>query len=180
MTTLVWNIPGMEKKVDYVWTLPEDHKKEQEEKLVFLTKSFYKEVIEGATQKEKKKRTRELKRLLQISMTTLAIGLGMGIGTNAHAATGSPKSPPITPDVVMEWGLMIALIVVSAGAALSMILLSVAGIYRMFRKRKETAEWNQDIIKGAVQVLVAIPTIYLLYFIAQLVFKKLPMLSGLF
>lgn len=154
----------------------------------FLTENLVKEVIQG-TEVKKKRNVKELKKLYKGFVSILAVGTGMGmllpLTTFAQETTnplvGQQDVAPIdiTPPQVMEWGMTLALIVVSVGVALSVSMLAVAGIYRMFRKRKESAEWTTDIVKGLVQVLISIPIVYALFYLAQLIFQHLPMLGGL-
>jgi hypothetical protein len=151
-----------------------------EDRVLFLADILQKEVIVG-TVEQQLKRAKKLKKLLKGFVTVVGVGLKMT--PKAFAATTpaiTTGATAITPAVVMQWGLTLALISVSVGVALAMIMLSVAGIYRMFRKRDIATEWSTDVIKGLVQVLIAVPTVYLLFYLAQLVFKNLPVLNGLF
>jgi hypothetical protein len=152
---------------------------QKEEKVLFLASTLQEEVIKGTTEQQKKN-IRKLKKLLR-GFAAVAV-VGMKTSPKAFAATTPAlgTGAAITPAVVMQWGLTLALISVSVGVALAMIMLSVAGIYRMFRKRDIATEWSTDVIKGLVQVLIAVPTVYLLFYLAQLVFKNLPVLNGLF
>lgn len=148
-----------------------------EEKVSFLADLLLKEVMEVSGGKQIKK-IKKLKKIVKISISALATVATMA--PKALAATGITATEAITPAIVMKWGLTLALISVSAGVALSMIMFTVAGIYRMFRKRKESTEWTTDIVKGLVQVLIAVPTVYVLYFLAQILFSHLTVLKALF
>jgi hypothetical protein len=156
---------------------------EYEQKTLFLAESIMEEVMRGS-EKQQHKGIKKLKKILKISLA--ALGTGVGTTTRALAAvpTALPGAPvaatSITPAIVMKWGLTIALISVSAGIALSMIMLSVAGMYRMFRKREKATEWTNDIIKGLVQVLIAVPTVLLLFYLAQILFQHLSVLKAIF
>ncbi|PLR99625.1 hypothetical protein [Bacillus sp. T33-2] len=48
---------------------------------------------------------------------------------------------------------------------LTVLLLIAAGVMRQFRKKKEAAEWTTDIIKGFIQIIIATPLIFLMYYI---------------
>ncbi|AYJ75418.1 hypothetical protein BSP21_083 [Bacillus phage BSP21] len=158
-------------------------KERVEDNVLFIASTLQKEVIKGTTGQQRKK-IKQLKKLLKGFV--VVIGAGIQATPKAFAAapltgaTTSAAANQITPAMVMSWGLNLALISVSVGVALSMTLLTLAGIYRMMRKRKEAEEWTTDVIKGLVQVLVAVPVVYLLFYLAQTVFKSLPILSGLF
>jgi hypothetical protein len=150
-----------------------------EERVDFLAAQFREEVMRETGGKQLKK-IKKLKKLLKASMSVLAAGISMA--PKAFAATGmaAPAAETITPALVMKWGLTLATISVSAGVAIGFIMLTIAGIYRMFRKRQEADAWSQDIIKGLIQVLIAVPTVYVLYFLAQLLFSHLTVLKALF
>lgn len=158
-------------------------KEKVEDNVLFIASTLQKEVIKGTTGQQRKK-IKQLKKLLKGFV--VVIGAGIQATPKAFAAapltgaTTTAAANQITPALVMSWGLNLALISVSVGVALSMTLLTLAGIYRMMRKRKEAMEWSVDVIKGLVQVLVAVPVVYLLFYLAQTVFKSLPILSGLF
>jgi hypothetical protein len=149
---------------------------DNEKRVLFLAKNLQKEVMQG-TERQQLKNIKKLKKLIRVSLSVLAAGFGMS--PKALAATAA-AADPVTPAVVMGWGLKVALISVSAGVAMSMTLLSAAGIYRMLRKREAAVEWTADIVRGLVQVLISVPVVYLLYYLAQILFKHLPTLSGLF
>ncbi|UPI12196.1 hypothetical protein [Bacillus phage SBSphiJ2] len=149
------------------------------EKVLFTAETLKKEVMQGA-ERQRLKKVKKLKKLLKVSLTVFGVGLKMSPAAMAATTATAPITNSITPAMVMSWGLNLALISVSVGVALSMTLLTLAGIYRMMRKRKEAEEWSVDVIKGLVQVLVAVPVVYLLFYLAQTVFKSLPILSGLF
>lgn len=149
-------------------------------KVNFLTDSLRKEVMDSGRQTKK---IRQLKKLLKVSISALATMISIAPKTFAMSPMGTmttSTSEAITPTVVMKWGMTIALVSVSAGIALGAVMLSVAGIYKMFRKRKEANEWTQDIIKGLVQVLISVPTVFVLYFLAQFLFGRLTVLKALF
>ncbi|AYJ75820.1 hypothetical protein BSP18_186 [Bacillus phage BSP18] len=158
-------------------------KERVEDNVLFIASTLQKEVIKGTTGQQRKK-IKQLKKLLKGFVVVMGAGIQATPKAFAAApltgATTSAAANQITPAMVMSWGLNLALISVSVGVALSMTLLTLAGIYRMMRKRKEAQEWTTDVIKGLVQVLVAVPVVYLLFYLAQTVFKSLPILSGLF
>jgi uncharacterized membrane protein YozB (DUF420 family) len=87
----------------------------------------------------------------------------VGTTTLPQTATGMPPE-------LLE--LLLTLLKISVGAAviLSAICLVFAGVLRMFRKRKEANEWTVDIIKSIIQILVAVPVVFLIYYVANLLF----------
>lgn len=161
--------------------------------VLFLAETLKEEVLQGSLI-QKKKNAKQLKKLLiQFVTISLMTGVGMSFGiltaepltasANSFMTTTTANTPTtveITPDSIMDWALKIALLIVAVGVGLSMSMFAIVGIYLMLtRKRRESIEWNADIIKGVVQVLVSIPLIYSLFQLSQLVFKNLPFLEGL-
>jgi Na+-driven multidrug efflux pump len=86
-------------------------------------------------------------------------------------ATNLPQTAEGLPPELLA--LLLKLLVISVGAAiiLSMILLVGAGVMKMFRKKKEANEWTVDIIKGLIQILVAVPVVFLIYYVANNLFS---------
>jgi hypothetical protein len=160
----------------------------QENKVLFIGETLMKEVMNGSSDQQKKalkKLKRLQKQFVLILGASAASIMTLPLTGFAQSNQGVPgtltteNTVDITPGVVMEWGLTIALITVAIGVAISGSLLAIAGIYRMFRKREESQIWTTDIIKGLVQVLIALPVVYSLFYLAQLVFGNLPVLEGL-
>jgi hypothetical protein len=92
---------------------------------------------------------------------------------NTSIPTGTttlPQSATGMPPELLE--LLLTLLKISVGAAviLAAILLVANAIGRMFRISGMT-QWAKDIIKGLVQVLVAVPIVFLIYYVANLLFN---------
>jgi hypothetical protein len=87
----------------------------------------------------------------------------LGQTTLPHTATGMPPE-------LLE--LLLTLLKISVGAAviLAAILLVANAIGRMFRVSGMTT-WAKDIIRGLVQVLIAVPLVFLIYYVANLLFS---------
>jgi type IV secretory pathway VirB2 component (pilin) len=86
--------------------------------------------------------------------------------------TNLPQSAVGMPPELLQLLLQILKISVGTAVLLSMILLVGAGIMRMFRKKKEATEWTTDIVKGLIQILVAVPIVFLIYFVVNLLFSN--------
>ncbi|BEU14770.1 hypothetical protein [Bacillus phage CM1] len=143
----------------------------------FLVENVVREVTE-ATEGHKVKKVRKLKKLVKVSLSVLAASINIAPRAMASGVTGgTPLLSPLTPAVVMEWGLQLAFIAVAAGVAVAMVTLTTAGVYRMLRKKQEADAWSQDILKGLTQVLISVPSIYLLYYLAKLLFQNLNFLK---
>lgn len=99
------------------------------------------------------------------SMAETSIPVGqMGTTTLPQTSAGMPPE-------LLELLLMLLKISVGAAVILSAICLVFAGILRMFRKRKEANEWTVDILKSIIQILVAVPVVFLIYYVANLLFS---------
>lgn len=163
-------------------TFNQSEQKAVKDHTAFIVENLIKEVKSGTSQQQRQK-IKQLKSLFRKFVSIL--GGAAAIAPKATFAAGTGMSAgalagtTITPQIVMHWGITLSLITVAVGVALSGSLLAVAGIYRMFRKRDVAQEWTTDIVKGLVQVLVAVPVVYTIFQLSQLLFKNLPVLSGL-
>jgi hypothetical protein len=128
------------------------------------------EVIHQASKEEKKEIKKTLKAIRIAGVSMLVILLQ---NQTSFAETIGTEAEIITPDQVTAFMFKLALIALSATVGLASIMLMVAGSYRMFRKRKEAKIWTTDILKGFTQALVAIPVIYLIFYLAFILFGDL-------
>lgn len=163
-------------------------------KMVFIAEKLKEEVLNGNLNHQKKK-IKQLKKMfkqfLKIFMKTGAIVSLLSI--NLHPLTTFANTPyqstsinqypkiDIDPSTIMEWGKMLALIIVAIGASLAMVMFACVGIFLMITKnKKESIEWNSSITKGLIQVLIAVPLVYAIFHLAVLIFKNLNFLNGFF
>lgn len=155
----------------------------QKKSFSFLVNGLRREVLYGSY-RERQKKIKNLKKLMKGFVSIL--GVGILLSPTAILA----QENQITPTQAMEeiqgmtgvmigWGLLIALFAVIVGVVVACALFAVSGIFRMLRKREITVEWNTDIIKGLVQVLITIPVVFSLFYLAQILFRKLPFLDGM-
>lgn len=150
----------------------------QEEQVLFMAATLKEEVLQGTVEQQAK----QAKKLKKIVKGFLVAG-GVAIQTAPRAlATGlqATATNPITPATILDYGMTLAFILVASGVAFAMIALTAAGVARMFKRRDIADAWSTDIVKGLVQVLISIPTVLLLFYIAQMVFKNLPKFGSLF
>jgi hypothetical protein len=124
--------------------------------------------------KEKKKSKRILKSFIGTTMSFIALSsrsMAQGLATTAPHQAGMLGLPVDFTDP------MIMLIKMALGASflLAMILMIAAGSLRMLRKKKEATEWTTDIIKGFTQVLLSIPIIFLIFYVAVKLLGNLDM-----
>jgi hypothetical protein len=130
---------------------------------LFLNQNPIKEVsVEEINQLKEKAKT--YRRIIQISVSMLAVIM------TPSMVFAAPEA--ISVDSINELGKTLSMIAVGVSVSLSTILLSIAGMYRMLRKKKEAKEWSQDIIKGLFQSLAAVPCVYLIYQLAQAFFSE--------
>jgi hypothetical protein len=87
----------------------------------------------------------------------------VGTTTLPNTATGMPPE-------LLE--LLLTLLKISVGAAviLAAILLVANGVGKMFKINGMT-QWAKDIIRGLIQVLIAVPVVFLIYYLANLLFS---------
>ncbi|MEH7374059.1 hypothetical protein [Neobacillus drentensis] len=123
-----------------------------------------------------KKKIKEYKRTIQAFLTTASSFLVLPLKSMAAPLQNMPASTlpnhaeGIPPEILE---LLLKLLVISVGSAVifAAILLVAAGVKRMLGNRKESSEWTVDILKGLVQVMVAVPVVFLIYYVVSLLFK---------
>lgn len=116
------------------------------------------------------KKRKEYARILKTFISTTASFLMLSSRSMASTLTSAKPSVPTTglpPDLIepimelIRWAL-------GGSVLLAVLLLIAAGALRMFRKKKEAADWTTDIIRGFIQILLATPVIFLMYYIVTL------------
>lgn len=121
-----------------------------------------------------KNKIKEYKKNIKLFLVTATSFMMLPLRSMAESsiptATNLPKTAEGLPPELLD--LLVKLLVISVGTAvmLAAILLVGAAVMKMFRKRKEANEWTVDIIKGLIQVLVAVPVVFLIYYVANLFF----------
>lgn len=93
------------------------------------------------------------------------------IPTGQMGTTNLPQSAIGMPPELLELLLKLLVIAVGTAVILAAILLVGAGVMKMLRKKKEANEWTIDIIKGLIQILVAVPVVFLIYYVSNLLFS---------
>ena len=125
----------------------------------------------------KRKEKKQYKKIITSFLTTAVATLTLSSKSMANTAQ-APQSISVTnlptsvdvPTELME--IMSNLLVISTSAAVFICIgmLILAGLLRTMRKKKEATEWTSDIIKGLVQVIVAAPLVFLIYYVASSLF----------
>ncbi len=135
----------------------------------FMIRNILKEVEDANTKKRK-----EMKRVLKaIRISGVSILIMMLQTQMAFAETIGTGAEIITPSEATKFGLQLALIAVGASFGIAAIALVGAGVARMFRQKKMARDWTTDILKGLAQVVVAIPTVYLIFYLSLNLFGNL-------
>ena len=123
---------------------------------------------------------KQYKKIIQTFLTTASSFMVLplrsmaasSVPTQQIGTTNLPTSVDGMPPELLK--LLLDLLKISVGTAviLSAILLVGAGVMRMLRKKKEATEWTTDIVKGLIQILVAVPIVFLIYFVVNLLFSN--------
>jgi hypothetical protein len=123
-----------------------------------------------------KSKLRQYKKAIQTFLITTASFMMLPLRSMANTVipTGTttlPQSATGMPPELLE--LLLTLLKISVGAAviLAAILLVANAIGRMFRINGMT-QWAKDIVKGLIQVMVAVPIVFLIYYVANLLFSQ--------
>ena len=124
-----------------------------------------------------RKQKRQYKKIITSFLATASSTLLLSSKSMANSVPPSQSIPvtklPTTADVPAElMEIMSTLLVISTSLAVFICIgmLILAGLLRALRKRKESTEWTTDIIKGLVQVIVAAPLVFLIYYVASSLF----------
>lgn len=125
------------------------------------------EEVRNLSKKEKREYSKIAKSFLMTSMSFLTLSSKSMANTLNAPQTQQTIVSGIPTDFISPIMELIGM-AIGASLALSVILLIAAGIMRQFRKKKESIEWSNDIIRGFLQILVATPVIFLLYYLTTL------------
>lgn len=131
--------------------------------------------LEWEVKRTKKKDLKKYAKICRAALTTSLLLLGLA--HPAFAATdvlipGSAGSNVLMPKDIVTIGLWIIGISATISSVLAVILMQLAGGYRMLRKenKRDATEWTQEIMKGYTQIILAPVIILAIAFIAYLLF----------
>lgn len=131
-------------------------------------------LIEEVNQLPKKERSKIKQQILTFQATVATFLLlplkSMANTSTSVPVTSLPNSAEGIPPEIMDLLIGLLKISVAVGVVLAAILLVSAGIGKMFRM-KEASKWTQDIIRGLVQILLSVPVVFIIYYVASLIFK---------
>jgi hypothetical protein len=124
-----------------------------------------------------KRKLKEYKKTIQTFIVTVSSFLILPLKSMANTLPNTitttsplPKTAEGIPPELLD--LLIQLLTIAVGGAvfIAAIMLAVTGIAKMFRVKGIT-QWTSDILKGLFQALAAIPVVFLIYYLATLLFK---------
>lgn len=139
----------------------------------FPMKLDIKEVI-NLTEKQRKKYKMIVKTFLTTTVGFLSLtskSMAQVLTTTTSQNTGMFG----LPTDFIEPMLMLIKMALGGGFLLAILLMIAAGALRMLRKKKEATEWTTDIIKGFTQIIIAIPVIFLIFYVAIQIFGNFEM-----
>jgi len=161
------SVKNLDQEVNYIKPHKEINLNEQVKNQSFLIKTIEKEVKSLSKKKQKV--------LLTIAKATLTASISSLILVNpVFAAT--PLAVPVAtgsaimPTDIMKIGMYLIGICATVSTILAMILMQLAGGYRMLRKSKEATLWMNDILKGYAVTIIAPILIMTIAFLAYLLF----------
>ena len=128
---------------------------------------LYVEEVKNLSHKQKK----QFKKTHKVFIATAISFLNLSSRSMAQSLTPNPNVPTVglPPDLMTSITELLQFSL-KASILLAIILLLAAGILRMFGKTEKAIEWSKDIIKGLVQVLIATPVVFLIYYVVTLMF----------
>lgn len=162
--TLVISSRGLDQHVDYFNPI---EKIIYGDKLKKYNENFIVEKLKGEAVKLNKK---ERKTILTILKTMYLTSISI-LGTVTPVFAQSTMETAFIPkSEILEIFAYLTGIATLSGVGISLLLLQSAGIYRMFRKKKEATEWTSDILKGLTQVVASPILVSVIAVLAYLLF----------
>lgn len=140
---------------------------------------LYVEEVKQLNKTEKKK----YKKAIQLFLTTATSFLALSSRSMAASLNQVPTIDNLGNGISPElWDAVkeILNLSVKAGIVLAILLLTAAAFCRMFGKKEKAIEWSNDIIRGLIQVLIAVPIVLLLYYVVTLFLNDFSIFNGLF
>jgi hypothetical protein len=136
--------------------------------------NFHIPTLVEEVKKTPRKKLKEYQKAIKLFLTTAATfpifaSRSMASGLNATPTSNLPHSAEGIPPELLHLLIQLVVIIVAVGVIASIILLVVSGIGRMFRMKGMT-QWTTDIVKGLIQVMVAVPVVFMVYYLANLIF----------
>lgn len=135
--------------------------------------NFHLPILLKEVKQTPKKKLKKYKEAIAVFLTTASSLIMSPLKSMANTSipsTNLPKEAQGIPPELLELLLKLLVIIVGSSVILAAILLVMAGVMRMLRKRKEATDWTVDIVKGLIQILIAVPIVFLIYYVANLIF----------
>lgn len=109
---------------------------------------------------------------IMVSASFLIVGdYSLAATTTTHVAS-LPDS--LMPEEIQKVGMYLMRVTAVTGTVLAVLLVQLAGGYKMLRKSRESSEWLTDILKGYATVIVAPILIMTIAFLSWILFKEVP------
>lgn len=121
------------------------------------------EEVKNLTNKQKRRYSKIVKAFTGTTISFLTLS-SRSMANTQSTATQQIATTGLPPDLIEPIMELIKL-AIGGSVLLSIFLLILAGTMRQFRKKKDATEWSTDIIKGFIQVLLATPIIFLMYYV---------------
>ncbi|MCA1025698.1 hypothetical protein LCM23_06310 [Cytobacillus kochii] len=116
------------------------------------------------------KQRKYIKRNIQLFISTTASFLTLSSKSMASAQiTHSEQVITGIPTELLQTTQELIGLAVGSSVLLTILLLIGAGTLRQFRKKKEASEWTVDIIKGFIQIMIATPLVFILYYLTTII-----------
>ncbi|PKR82875.1 hypothetical protein [Heyndrickxia camelliae] len=123
-----------------------------------------KEVINLAPHQKKK-----YQKIIKTFIGTTVSFLMLSSRSMAQGLAGTASQPSSTlglPPDFIEPILLLIKMALGGSFLLAILLMIAAGTLRMLRQKKQAVEWSNDIIRGFTQILLSIPVIFLIFYVA--------------
>ncbi|MGD7047061.1 hypothetical protein FZC83_02265 [Rossellomorea marisflavi] len=123
---------------------------------------IWEEAVKNLSPKERKTNLKIVKSFIATSISFISLS-SRSMAQSSTTETFDPMSIGGIPPELLEPLLQLLAGCLGGAVVLAMILLITSGAMRMLRQKEKAIAWNTDIIKGLVQILVAVPTVGLIY-----------------
>lgn len=141
-------------------------------KLENFPMEIYVEEVKALSHQERKSSRKIIRQFIMTTNSFLALSsksMAQTLNQSPLPAQSTTGLPPDLMQAIMEL-LQFSL---KAVVILAIILLFSAAVLRMFGKTEKAIEWSKDILKGLIQALIAMPLVFLIYYVVTLLLGDL-------
>lgn len=144
--------------------------------------NFQLEVVEEVNKlpKLKKKQYRKIAASFLMTLASIIPFGSKSMASTLQQSQLNPVATTVTSLPTSQVGIPAELASFLSGGLVTMVAVAVvlcigmliaAGVLRALRKRKEASEWTVDIVKGLTQIILSAPLVFLIYFVATMLFS---------